>query len=214
MMSPSNRVLVLANEPMIAALIGMLVETTGRNPVFASAGEAPRDAVNRLRPLAVVLVDASLDEAHSDFFFAVLGRLGIGCAVFDTEHRARSIAEIAAERAIPWFTMPPMANELARAIAVASGDTATARGPDRRENPDATVASDGTRILRDREGHRWMIYDRRRADDRRGTTESELSPTTRVFVSDDGHRVECGVNQAEAADMSAITLEVQLHRAR
>jgi len=109
LMSGLNRVLILAQESVVGALIGLLVELTERNPVFAKTDEALSDALLRLRPLAVVLVDASIDAAQSDIFFAVTGRHGAGIAVFGSERDARSIAEIAATRSIPWFTLPPTA---------------------------------------------------------------------------------------------------------
>src|SRR5438270_3792375 len=40
-----NRVLVLADGPVVAALIGLLVETTGRVPVFAMPDEVASDAL-------------------------------------------------------------------------------------------------------------------------------------------------------------------------
>src|SRR4051794_21764566 len=126
-MAQLNRVLVLATEPFIAALVGMLVEMAGRTPVFADLGQTPSDAVLRTRPLAVALVDASLGAAESDIFFAVTDRHGLSTVVFGSERDARSIAEIAAARSIPWFTLPPTADELAKALAVASGEQLDAR---------------------------------------------------------------------------------------
>jgi hypothetical protein len=207
-----NRVLILSSEPLIAALVGLLVETVGRNAVFAAPGEQPGEAVARLRPLAVVLVDCSMDAARSDLFFAVLARHGIGSIVFGSEHQARAIAEIAAARSLPWLTVPPTVDDLSRAIATAAGEAAVGRGEERRESPDAIVAADGTRILRDRTGHRWMVYDRRQSSDRRARDEPG-DMTTRVFVSDEGRRLEYGVSPSEASQASALALETQLMRA-
>ena len=41
-MSNIGPILVIADQPVIAALVGMLVELTGRQPVFARANEAVR----------------------------------------------------------------------------------------------------------------------------------------------------------------------------
>src|SRR5579885_3475886 len=116
-----NRVLVLADGPVVAALIGMLVETTGRTPVFANPDEVPTDALERTRPIAAVIIDVSLNATESDLFFAAAAKWNIGVAVFGPETSARRIAEIAGDRRIPWFTMPPTADQLAIALDVATG---------------------------------------------------------------------------------------------
>ena len=48
--------LVLSDDPLAAALVAAAIEHYGVRPVFAAAGESPRDALRRLRP-RVVLVD-------------------------------------------------------------------------------------------------------------------------------------------------------------
>ncbi|HXT15960.1 MAG TPA: hypothetical protein VN706_10060 [Gemmatimonadaceae bacterium] len=205
-----NRVLVLADGPVVAALIGMLVETTGRTPVFANPNEVPSDALERTRPIAAVIIDASLSAAESDLFFAAAAKWDIGVAVFGPESAARRIAEIAAGRRIPWFTMPPTADQLARALDVAIG-TQSRRGAERRSAPsEALVAPDGTRILRDTDGCRWMVYDRRVSNDRRASDGDTI--TVRVFVSEVGEALECGLGEMEIRQATASALELQLSR--
>lgn len=206
-MGTVSRILVLAREPIVAALVGMLVEMVGRTPVFAESDEAPSDALLRLRPLAVLLVDASIDAARSDLFFAIAARHGVRIAVFGDDRRARSLAEIAGHRRIPWFTIPPTLDELTVAINAAAGDRRVSRQPDRRA-PSAVTAVDGTRILSDPEGTRWMVYDRRVATDRRAVSDS----STRVFISDAGELRELGVSATDL-EVSAASLHGQLARA-
>lgn len=62
-------VLVLSNDPLIAALLGALLEIHGFKPCFPEADEHPRDALRRCRPGAL-LIDCDNDVACSD---AVLG---------------------------------------------------------------------------------------------------------------------------------------------
>src|SRR4051812_6278937 len=114
---PSNsRVLVVSAQTVVAALVGMLVELTGRQPVFAATDEQPGDAVRRLRPVAVILLDAEIDAARSDLFFALTSRHQIPVVVFGSELRAREIGEIAALRRIPWITLPPDRDQLAAVL--------------------------------------------------------------------------------------------------
>src|SRR5581483_3402565 len=115
-MPPSNRILILGREPVVAALVGILVEGADKIPVYANPGETATEAIERLRPLAVVLVDATIDAAQSDLFFAVAARHGIRSVVFGAVTSARAIAEIAAARGIPWFTLPPTVDELSVAL--------------------------------------------------------------------------------------------------
>ncbi|HEX4685098.1 MAG TPA: hypothetical protein VH277_20440 [Gemmatimonadaceae bacterium] len=206
-----NRVLVLADGPVVAALIGLLVETTGRNPVFAQPDEVASDALERTRPIAAVIIDASLNAAESDLFFAAAAKWNIGVAVFGPESAARRIAEIAGGRGIPWFTMPPTADQLATALDVAIG-TERRRGDHERRLPtsQAVIAPDGTRILHDRNGQRWMVYDRRMAMDRRNALDEPIA--VRVFVSEAGESRECGLAEQEVRQASASALELQLAR--
>jgi|SRR5579885_3796340 len=222
-----NRVLVLADGPVVAALIGMLVETTGRTPVFANPDEVPSDALERTRPIAAVIIDVSLSAAESDLFFAAAAKWDIGVAVFGPESNARRIAEIAGGRRVPWFTMPPSAEQLAAALDVAVGAERRRSEGERRtqaQASEAIVAADGTRILRDSKGQRWMVYDRRVNLDRRDRTDrtdrtdrserrEHAEPVTvRVFVSDAGESRECDLGEMESRQASATALELQLAR--
>jgi CheY-like chemotaxis protein len=211
-----HRVLVLSDEPLVAALVGILVEVAGRTPVFADPGEAATDALERLRPLSVVLVDVAMGASHSDLFFAAAAKSGIGVAVFGPDMRSREIAEIASARNVPWFTIPPTAEQLSIALDVASSRDHRERSPERRallSGVEARITSDGTRILLDSTGRRWMVYDRRASVDRR-QEERESPPLSavRVFVSDTGETRRCGLDDVEVRQASATALESQLAR--
>lgn len=91
---------------MIAALLGMLVELVGYRPVFAGEDERPEDAMRRVRPALVVLVDGTLDAVRSDLFFARAAQHRIGLAIFGPEDRRADLAATAEQRGITWFTLP------------------------------------------------------------------------------------------------------------
>lgn len=99
-------VLILASEPVVAALLGMLLELEDIAPVFAEAGERPEDAVARLRPPVVILLDAAEDIAESDIFFARAARARATVIFFASDtHRAR-LEALAVARDTLWFTLP------------------------------------------------------------------------------------------------------------
>jgi DNA-binding NtrC family response regulator len=208
-MSRPGPILIFADQPVVAALVGMLIELTGRNPVFPQPGERPVDALRRVRPLAVVLVDVTLDEARSDILFAAAARNHVGTVIFGPANRAREIASIAGERGIPWFIAPPELDELAAALDLAAG-VEQRRAADRRQ-AEAHVAPDGTSIYRDESGRRWMVYDRRGGSDRREPDRGDTMD--RVFVSEAGQRFACALESKEAADTSPSALGRQLARA-
>src|SRR5438067_3156493 len=76
-------VLVLARESVLAALIGMLLELEDYKPVFAEPGERPEDAIRRLRPPLIVMLDSELDAANSDLFYARAAAAGARVVLFN-----------------------------------------------------------------------------------------------------------------------------------
>lgn len=105
---------------MIAALLGMLVELIGFRPVFAAEDERPEDAMRRVRPALVVLVDGTLDSVRSDLFFARAAQHRVGLAIFGPEDRRDQLAATAELRGITWFTLPLSGAELRERIEAAA----------------------------------------------------------------------------------------------
>lgn len=77
------RVLVVAADPVIAALLGLLLDPGAYEPVFPGALESPEQALTRMRPRLVILLDADLDAARSDLFFARTERLKASVVIFE-----------------------------------------------------------------------------------------------------------------------------------
>lgn len=192
---------------MIAALVGVLLELDGCQPVFAGTQEASVEALQRLRPLGAVLVDCEAGTAESDLFFAAAHRGGTRVVVFGPSYLAGRICGIARTRHVSWFTLPPEPDRLRTALGARRKDGAT---EGRRRNPEMTFAADGTRILFDRVGRHWMVYDRR-VGDRRSL---ETSSVDRVFIAEDGEVRHCELADAAVGQSSAIELDAQLQNAR
>ena len=182
----------------------MLLEMDKYEPAFARPDEAPEEALRRVRPFLVLLLDGAFEEANSDVFHARLK--GTPVVLFgapDTEGTVRAMANA---RGIAWFTMPVDRQTLARVVREAIASGATRSGHDRRE-PSARRAPDGTLIFRDRHGSEWHVYDRR-GEDRRGHPEGEDG--YRTFVNHRGDEWVYELAPHETGENSVAALERQL----
>ena len=186
----TSRVLILAQEPLAAALLGLLIELDRYEPAFANPKESPEEAVRRVRPVLVILVDGSLDAAASDVFHA--RTKGTPMILFGTPATAERVRGLALERALAWFTVPVERAAVTRLIqeAVASGTVRSGRD---RRRPSARQASDGTLIYRDRDGRTWQVYDRRVGERRK-------AEAYRAFVNDAGEEWRYELSESEAAE--------------
>jgi hypothetical protein len=189
---PTSTVLVLSSQPLVAALLGMLLDLLGYRPVFAADGERPEDALQRQHPLFGVLVDGDTEAAASDAFFARAAQGRVGLAFFGVRGRTPAHAPLARERGVPSFELPLDLQELSRAVEMAAASDWWRRRSERRATPHLEHA-DGGLVFVDPAGHRWSVYDRRRGVDRRAAGDSEVQ---RVFVNDAGEEWTYAMNGA------------------
>jgi len=99
-------VLIVAREAVIAALLGMLLELDGYEPFYTADGERPEDALARLRPPVVIVLDGELEAARSDLFFARAARAGARVVLFAPPADGGTVAALARARGLAYFTMP------------------------------------------------------------------------------------------------------------
>lgn len=178
----------------------MLLELDTYEPAFAQPGESPEEAVQRVRPVLIVLLDGSLDAADSDVFH---GRArGAAVVLFGTRSTLPHVREVATKRGLMWFSMPTDRATLVRVMREAFSAASTRSGHDRRR-PTAHAMDDGTIIYRDRDGREWQVYDRRTGERR----------AHRAFVNDAGEEWHYPLASHEAAETSADALERQLAHA-
>ena len=78
----TGKVLILSPHVMTAALVGWYVELAKLEPAFADPGENAADALARVKPLLVVLIDSANEEAINDLFAARASRREVGLAIF------------------------------------------------------------------------------------------------------------------------------------
>lgn len=109
--------LVLAHDSVLAALIGMLLELENFEPVFAAPDERPEDAIRRLRPPLVVMLDGELEAARSDLFYARAAASGARVVLFSEPVAAEQVRGVARARQIPFVAMPIDRESLGRALA-------------------------------------------------------------------------------------------------
>lgn len=192
---------------MAAALLGILAESAGYAPAFPEPDEDPAEAVERLRPMSVVLLDGLLDAARSDLFFQRLARHRVGLAILLPEESELPVASWARERAVPCVDVPTDAEQFARVVDAASAADWWRSGRDRRSDHHAVRLEEGGLVYVDRRGRRWRVLDRR-GSDRRNEAMGE-----RLFIDESGASWQCAVNLSASATDSAEALERQLSRA-
>ena len=198
-----HKVLIVAHDVLLAALIGVLVEAARLQAAFPQPGEAVDDALLRVRPLAGVLLDAVADDAGSDVFLARARRVGVPVMLFGPAPGVARHAAWAAERDIPAFVLPRDTGEL-RAFLERLAQPRDQRGAERRTSiPRVERNGHGELVLDDGNGHHWTVFDRRGGDRRAPSVERE-------FVSEEGEIRRCTLTAREAESTDAAELSRQL----
>lgn len=207
-MSPLTT-LILSEQPLVAALLAMLVELAGHRPEFSRPDERLDDTLQRAPLARVALLDEQHPAATSDLFHARAARRNVAVIVFGPPRRRDAVARLAAERSARWIVLPIESAALGRVLKEASEG---APRPERRA-PTVERTRDGDVIYRDREGARWFIYDRRLGSDRR---RAERGDTQRLFLNEQGEMWRFCLSAKDSAqpwDVPAEALERQLARA-
>ena len=207
------KVLVLSREPLVAALVGMLLELEAYEPAFADPEESPEDAVTRVRPLAVIFLDGGMDAARSDLFFARIAKRGVPVVLFAEPAMSADVEALAQARGLPCIVLPTDRAAVARVLAATGPQTEPRSGSDRRRPPSAYSAPDGTLVYRDRAGQRWLVYDRRTGERRAGGHRDSVDPPHRAFISESGEEWRFPIARGQPLEATASALEWQLARA-
>jgi hypothetical protein len=122
-----TRVLIIATDAMVAALVGLLLDPDQFDPMFPLPRERPEDALARIRPPLVLMLDCDLDVARSDLFFARTDKTRATVVLFGPPGSHENVVELAQLRGVPWVHLPTNRAALTDAIqdaishAVASG---------------------------------------------------------------------------------------------
>lgn len=115
-LSEPTAVLILAQEELISALLGMLVESTGHEALFADPNEKSEDALRRLRPITA-LVDCDHQDCSEDLIRAakdVGARLVLFSASRDADY-VRKLAQLSDSQSFTFPIDPPVLDSIIRA---------------------------------------------------------------------------------------------------
>jgi hypothetical protein len=206
-------VLILTPQAMTGALLGMLVELSQLEPVFADPAERPEDALARHLPLLVIVADGEVDTFRSDLFVARAQHRGIGVVVFGRPG-GDGTADWAKERGLPYLQLPTDAEEFGRILDQSTRQDRRSRlVGDRRRQPHTERGADGTLILEAESGERWYVYDRR-GGERRTAGPRPPEEAYRAFVNQQGVELRVALEPHEFMDKTPDTLQQQLARAR
>jgi hypothetical protein len=200
--SSDHKVLIVAPDPMLAALVGSVVELSRLRAAFPLADERPDEALARVKPLIAIIVDAAADEAESDIFLARARKKGVHLLLFGSAATANARRQWAEARQVRVFALPDDVAKLTEELQrCASGAGKSNRSFERRGRPHIL----GPLVFSDPSGTRWSVYDRRSADRRQHQVDRE-------FVSETGEVRHCHIDEDEATKTSPEELNVQLER--
>lgn len=206
-----GKVLILTPQAMTGALLGMLVELSQLEPVFADVNERPEEALTRHVPLLVIVADGDVDSFKSDLFLARAHHRGIGVVVFGVG-QARQTSSWARDRGLQYLELPTDAEVFGRILDQAMRQDRRSRlAGDRRSPAHIERAVDGTLIFHAESGERWYVYDRRAGERRRAEPPQD---SYRAFVNQSGVELRVPLEPHEFTDNSPETLQRQLARAR
>jgi hypothetical protein len=117
--SGNTRVLIITADPMVAALVGLLLDPDRYDPMFPRALERPDDALTRIRPPLVLVLDCDVDVARSDLFFARTTKTRATVVLFGAPGRRDTVTELAQNRGLPFVHLPTNRASLTDAIQAA-----------------------------------------------------------------------------------------------
>jgi hypothetical protein len=199
-----RKILIVAADPILAALVGTLIEHARYSAAFPAPDEPPTQALERVKPLVAVLIDLAEGEGASDLFASRAARLGVPLFVFGRSGVIDAHKDWIRERRVRAFALPEQIADLESAIEGVIPDAVRPRAVSDRRG-ETGRRPDGALDFTDAQGVHWMVYDRR-GPDRRNRVD-------RRFVSDAGEVRQCSITEQEARLVSPATLNEQLSRA-
>ena len=102
---PKQTILIVANEEVISALLGAMVELDGHVPVFPAHDERPLAAVARYQP-SLLLLDCEHDLAWDEAAMRRIGESETRTLLFSAMRSQREIEIIADRYGVPAFVLP------------------------------------------------------------------------------------------------------------
>jgi len=119
---PKPTILILANEEVISALLGAMVELEGLAPVFPTHDERPLAAIARFRP-SVLLLDCEHELAWDAVAMRQVAASGTRALLFSAMRSQLEIELIADRYDIPAFVLPVAFREFTERVESLLGET-------------------------------------------------------------------------------------------
>ena len=117
-MMSGSAVLIVSTDPVISALLGLLVEAEEHRPVYDHGDESPQAALNRHQP-RLALVDVEHRDGFSPEFLAHAEREGVRIVAFGHRHPPSELRQRAETRDLPWLALPTDRSTFGRTLAEA-----------------------------------------------------------------------------------------------
>jgi DNA-binding response OmpR family regulator len=99
-----GKVLILAREEVVAALLGLMVELKGLKPMYLGKADTAEDTIRRERP-AVVVVDCDHQDC-TDSLLAAVRESGAKPILFSPFRFDAEVRRVAARHGVECFTLP------------------------------------------------------------------------------------------------------------
>lgn len=97
-------VLILAREEIVAALLGLMVELRGLDPVYLGKAEIAEEVIRRDRP-TVVVIDCDHQDC-TEALLAAVREVGAKPLLFSPFRFDTEVKRVAGRHGVEWFTLP------------------------------------------------------------------------------------------------------------
>jgi hypothetical protein len=105
----------VANDAVLGALMGALVDLSGYQPIFPAADESPSRAIPRVVP-TLVLLDGEHDRACDDEVYRCAQTVGARVLFFSAARTQNESQELARQRGLSSITLPIRYQDFRREI--------------------------------------------------------------------------------------------------
>lgn len=108
--------LILAREEVVAALLGLMVELRGLEPIYLARADIAEDVIRRVRP-SVVVVDCDHQDCTESLLNAVR-ESGAKPILFSPFRFAAEVSRVAARHGVESFTLPTDPDSFGRMLSM------------------------------------------------------------------------------------------------
>ncbi len=112
-----GKVLILAREEIVAALLGLMVELQGLEPLYLAKAEIAEDMIRRELP-KVVVIDCDHQDC-TDLLLAAVRDAGTKPVLFSPFRFAGEVKRVASRHGVEYFTLPTEPEAFARIVMTA-----------------------------------------------------------------------------------------------